>query len=108
MVVGQDCTLEFFQGNFNPGTGEVEIWCRPGSYLGFESSNTGWTKAGTANVTFALTLPIIRVVSPILDASGNINMPLSVPPGTSGLNVWMQGYDFASGGISSGVNFVIG
>jgi hypothetical protein len=33
------------------GTATVEVWYRPGSFVGFESSNTGWTMAYTTTAT---------------------------------------------------------
>jgi hypothetical protein len=45
-------TITSFEGNFSAaGTTDYEIWTRPGTYVGFEGSSTGWTKIGTGTFT---------------------------------------------------------
>ncbi len=39
--------------NLGPSATTVEIWYRPGTYVGHENSPTGWTLAGSASVTGA-------------------------------------------------------
>jgi len=41
-------TIDSFAANFNVGAGMAEIWYRPGTHVGFTTSNVGWTLAGTA------------------------------------------------------------
>ena len=33
------------------GTGTIEVWYRPGSFIGFESTQAGWTLMGSSNIT---------------------------------------------------------
>jgi len=40
-----------FEAQMNAGTGTYEIWYRPGTHVGFETSNTGWTLASTTSLT---------------------------------------------------------
>ena len=41
-------TIDSFAANFNTGSGTAEIWYRAGTYVGFTTSNAGWTLAGSA------------------------------------------------------------
>lgn len=64
-------TLDSLELHFNSTqTSSVEVWYRAGSFVGFETSNTGWTQAFTGTVnplgtgvlspipgTFAITIP---------------------------------------------------
>jgi hypothetical protein len=45
-------TINAFDMNINgTTTATVEVWYRPGSFVGFETSNTGWTQLLTTTVT---------------------------------------------------------
>ncbi|MCF8373216.1 MAG: T9SS type A sorting domain-containing protein [Bacteroidales bacterium] len=47
-----DITINSFDINNGYGsTGTVEVWYRPGSYVGFQSSSAGWTLLGSQSVT---------------------------------------------------------
>jgi hypothetical protein len=64
-------TITHFDAHVATGTHTFEIWYRPGSYVGFETSNVGWTQLGTATgvvaagaglptpvpITFAVAIP---------------------------------------------------
>ena len=45
-----DITIDSFYVNASAST-TFEVWYRPGTYLGFQSSNAGWTQLGTYYVT---------------------------------------------------------
>ena len=49
-----DITIDSFYVNVD-NAGVMEVWYREGSYLGFQSSQTGWTLAGSNNVNFTST-----------------------------------------------------
>lgn len=45
-------TITSFEGNFSTaGTTDYEIWTRPGTYVGFEGSSTGWTQIAAGTFT---------------------------------------------------------
>jgi hypothetical protein len=46
---GADCLITQLDIN-TTATGDVEVWWRPGTFVGFESSSAGWTQA---TITFA-------------------------------------------------------
>jgi hypothetical protein len=48
---GAAVTVLTLDGHLNAGVNNVEIWTRPGSYVGFTGSSSGWTQVGTASVT---------------------------------------------------------
>jgi hypothetical protein len=51
VVAQNNIEVTGFDANFNgTGTSTVEIWYRPGSFVGFETSNAGWTLAATSTV----------------------------------------------------------
>ncbi|MCE3258525.1 MAG: hypothetical protein K0S12_166, partial [Bacteroidetes bacterium] len=65
--------LNSFDVNFTGlGTASVEIWYRPGTHVGFETSNTGWTLAQTTTVS---TLGS-GILTPL-----NTSLALSIPAG---------------------------
>lgn len=39
--------------NINPGTTNISVYTRPGTYVGFTDNSAGWTLQGTVNVTSA-------------------------------------------------------
>lgn len=41
-------TINSWDINTNIGTFNVQVWTRPGTYSGFETSSAGWTLLGTA------------------------------------------------------------
>ena len=45
-----DITIDSFYVNASAST-TFEVWYRPGTYVGFQSSNAGWTQLGTYYVT---------------------------------------------------------
>ncbi|MCF8373217.1 MAG: T9SS type A sorting domain-containing protein [Bacteroidales bacterium] len=45
-----DITIDSFYVNAS-GSTTFEVWYRPGTYVGFQSSNAGWTQLGTYYVT---------------------------------------------------------
>ncbi len=40
-----------FDAHFNTGSGTIEIWYRPGTHVGFTTSNSGWTLASSSTLT---------------------------------------------------------
>lgn len=44
-------TLDSFDVNIIAGAATVEVYYRPGTYVGFTGSSAGWTLVGSANVT---------------------------------------------------------
>ena len=49
VVAAQTVTITSFDGHLNTtGTTDYEVWTRPGTYVGFADSATGWTKVGMA------------------------------------------------------------
>jgi hypothetical protein len=46
-------TVNNFSCHIAAGTTTVEVWYRPGSYVGFNSSSNGWTSLGTVTITSA-------------------------------------------------------
>lgn len=52
IIVGPNpVTINYFDINMYPGTDNVAVYFRSGSYVGFESSSTGWNFAGASSVT---------------------------------------------------------
>jgi hypothetical protein len=46
----------------------------------------------------------IRKLPPVnADGSGNASYSRNLPAGTSGLNIWIQAYDFSSASFSNGL-----
>lgn len=47
--------------------GQVQVWTRPGTYVGFTTANTGWTLTQTVNITSngTTTLAPINLTTPI-------------------------------------------
>ncbi len=66
IVAKSNVTIDAFDVNIDPGTQDIEIYYRPGSYVGFENSSAGWTQVGTAisvvsngnNVATPVPLPV--------------------------------------------------
>ena len=50
---GEDLLIEKFDVNIGVGSAAISVYTRPGSYIGFEGSATGWTLMGTETVTGA-------------------------------------------------------
>lgn len=50
---GIDLLIEKFDVNIEPGTANISIYSRPGTYVGFEDDAAGWTLMGTEEVTSA-------------------------------------------------------
>ena len=46
-------TIDSFDVNVTSTTGMMEVWYRQGTYVGYTSSNAGWTKLGDFNITSA-------------------------------------------------------
>jgi hypothetical protein len=70
--------FEVFETPTNAGPGvpvQVEVWTRPGSYVGFTTSNTGWTLAQTVSGTGGATTstPVPFTLTP----------PITLPAGTT-------------------------
>ncbi len=53
VVALNDVVIQSFAGNYSPGNHTVEIWHRPSSYAGFESSANGWSLKSTSSITSA-------------------------------------------------------
>lgn len=51
VVAVNDIEVTGFDVQFSAGTGVVEVWYRPGTHVGFSTSNAGWTLATTATIT---------------------------------------------------------
>lgn len=51
VVAVNDIEVTGFDVQFSAGTGVVEVWYRPGTHVGFSTSNVGWTLATTATIT---------------------------------------------------------
>ena len=51
IVAINQVTITGFEGNLTAGTDWAEIWYRPGSYVGFNNSNAGWTFVDSVQVT---------------------------------------------------------
>ncbi|MEZ4779887.1 MAG: HYR domain-containing protein, partial [Flavobacteriaceae bacterium] len=43
--------LTSIDGDFDAVSCNIQLWTRPGSHVGFEGSNAGWTLLGTATIT---------------------------------------------------------
>jgi hypothetical protein len=75
----------------------------PGSAVLFAYSVAG---GGPTNTPFgqALLSQPIRQLPPVnADGSGNASYSRNLPAGTSGLNIWIQAYDFSSASFSNGL-----
>lgn len=82
-------------------TGNVEVWTRPGPYVGFTTANTGWTLTQTVTITSAGT----TTLAPI-----NLTTPINIPLSGS-TSVYLHGIATASQlryfgtGTTSNTNF---
>jgi hypothetical protein len=43
--------IDSFDVNIDQGSGVIEIYYRPGSYIGYQTTSSGWIMVGSANVT---------------------------------------------------------
>ncbi|HEY5923690.1 MAG TPA: hypothetical protein VIV11_18540 [Kofleriaceae bacterium] len=53
VMATETITITSFDTNMGGGDTNYEIWTRPGTYVGFDDSSTGWTRVGTASFTSA-------------------------------------------------------
>lgn len=51
IVAINEVTITGFDGNLNVGTGNVHIYYKSGTYVGYESNSSAWTFVGTTSVT---------------------------------------------------------
>jgi hypothetical protein len=76
-----------FEANFNgTGASTIEIWTRPGSFIGFETSNVGWTLLTTATAQamgVGVLVPINGTISVNIPAGQTQGFYLSVIGGTN-------------------------
>lgn len=75
----------------------------PGSAILFGYSLTGGGPTNTPFGQAALSPPIRRLPPVTSDAAGNASYSRSIPAGASGLNVWIQAYDFSGAQFSNGL-----
>lgn len=66
IVAVNDIEVTGFDVQFSAGSGVVEVWYRPGTHVGFSTSNAGWTLATTATLTSNGTGQLTRIPSSIL------------------------------------------
>ncbi|MGZ4043283.1 MAG: T9SS type A sorting domain-containing protein [Bacteroidia bacterium] len=71
----------------SPGTVTVEIWYRSGSFVGFESSNAGWTSVYSGTVNSPGTGTLVNVSGFSLPLSAGQTYGLYITTNTSGVNV---------------------
>ncbi len=55
-------SFDTFFGAAAGGAFQVQVWTRPGSYVGFEGSNAGWTLTQTINGTSVNTTTLASIV----------------------------------------------
>jgi hypothetical protein len=66
VVAMQAITITSFDGHLGAtGNTDYEIWTRPGTYVGFEGSSSGWTKVGMATFGAAGTGAFTAIPIPI-------------------------------------------
>jgi len=53
IVATNEVTITNFDGNLDVGTGDVHVYYKTGTYVGFESNSGAWTLVGTTSVTSA-------------------------------------------------------
>ena len=59
-------------------------------------------------VSVDLSLPIVQLPAATADPSGNASISAGVPAGTTGLNVWVQGFDVGSCSTTNSLALVVG
>ncbi len=74
-IGGSTLVIQAFDTQLN-GTvlANIEVWTRPGSYVGFTTSSVGWTLSETITGTGAgtsVTVPLSPLVNPISITAGN-------------------------------------
>jgi hypothetical protein len=75
----------------------------PGSPIFFAYSLLGGGPSNTQFGSALLSPPIRRLPPVVADASGNASYNRNLPVGTSGLNIWIQAYDFVGAQFSNGL-----
>lgn len=73
----------------------------------------GYSMAGGGPITTAfgdllLSPPYVELPAMIADANGDASLAAPVPPGTTGISVWLHAFDMGSLSFSNGVAAVIG